>query len=171
MKKVLATLVVALIFCSICKTRAKAITPEEIKNSEDIFIQVENIELSDNWYECRQIDENDSEEILMSYYIVTKEGETIETICERLQITEEYFLSENPQYNMNVDESFPINTYIAIPMIDWHVLENVCYIVQKGDCLSIISEYFFTTVEDVCDLNPKIKNPNMIYADSIVRVK
>ena len=43
-------------------------------------------------------------------------------------------------------------------MIDWHVLENVCYIVQKGDCLSIISEYFLTTVEDVCDLNPKIKD-------------
>ena len=37
------------------------------------------------------------------------------------------------------------------------------YIIQKGDCLSVIAQRYGTTVNTLCQLN-NIKNPNLIYA-------
>ena len=37
------------------------------------------------------------------------------------------------------------------------------YVIQKGDCLSVIAQRFGTTVKTLCELN-SIKNPNLIYA-------
>ena len=37
------------------------------------------------------------------------------------------------------------------------------YIIQKGDCLSVIAQRYGTTVKTLCELN-NIKNPNLIYA-------
>ena len=37
------------------------------------------------------------------------------------------------------------------------------YIIQKGDCLSVIAQRYGNTVKTLCELN-NIKNPNLIYA-------
>ena len=37
------------------------------------------------------------------------------------------------------------------------------YVIQKGDCLSVIAQRYGTTVKTLCELN-NIKNPNLIYA-------
>lgn len=37
------------------------------------------------------------------------------------------------------------------------------YIIQKGDCLSVIAQRYGTTVKTLCELN-NIANPNLIYA-------
>ena len=37
------------------------------------------------------------------------------------------------------------------------------YIIQKGDCLSVLAQRYGTTVQTLCELN-NIKNPDLIYA-------
>ena len=37
------------------------------------------------------------------------------------------------------------------------------YVIQKGDCLSVLAQRYGTTVATLCELN-NIKNPNLIYA-------
>lgn len=37
------------------------------------------------------------------------------------------------------------------------------YIIQKGDCLSVLAERYHTTVRTLCQLN-NIQNPDLIYA-------
>ena len=44
------------------------------------------------------------------------------------------------------------------------------YVIQKGDCLSVLAQRFGTTVKTLCELN-SIKNPNLIYPGEKVRVK
>lgn len=44
------------------------------------------------------------------------------------------------------------------------------YTIQYGDCLSTIAEKFGTTVDNLVALNG-IKNPNIIYAGQVIRVK
>lgn len=36
------------------------------------------------------------------------------------------------------------------------------YIIQQGDCLSVLAERFHTTVKTLCELN-HISNPDLIY--------
>ena len=44
------------------------------------------------------------------------------------------------------------------------------YTIQKGDCLSVIAQRYHTTVEVLMQLNPEIKNPNLIYAGHTILV-
>ena len=37
------------------------------------------------------------------------------------------------------------------------------YVIQKGDCLSVLAQRYGTTVATLCELN-NIKNPDLIYA-------
>ena len=37
------------------------------------------------------------------------------------------------------------------------------YVIQRGDCLSVIAQRYGTTVKTLCELN-NIANPNLIYA-------
>ena len=37
------------------------------------------------------------------------------------------------------------------------------YVIEKGDCLSVIAQRYHTTVKVLCELN-NISNPNLIYA-------
>lgn len=37
------------------------------------------------------------------------------------------------------------------------------YVIQRGDCISVIAQRYGTTVKELCDLN-NIKNPNLLYA-------
>ena len=36
------------------------------------------------------------------------------------------------------------------------------YVIQKGDCLSVLAQRYGTTVATLCELN-NIKNPDLIY--------
>ncbi len=45
------------------------------------------------------------------------------------------------------------------------------YMVQRGDTLRIIANKFGTTVDALLRLNPKIKNPNLIYVGQVINVQ
>lgn len=44
------------------------------------------------------------------------------------------------------------------------------YQIQVGDCLSLIAERFGTSVEQLVKLNPKITNPDLIYAGDFLAI-
>src|SRR5690606_21278602 len=44
------------------------------------------------------------------------------------------------------------------------------YQIQRGDTLSKIAVLHHTTVDEVLSLNPEIKNPNLIFAGTIIKV-
>ena len=44
------------------------------------------------------------------------------------------------------------------------------YTVQEGDCLSTIADRYNTSVVKLILLNPKIKNPNLIYPGDVIRL-
>lgn len=113
----------------------------------------------------------ESGEALMAYYVVVEDNVTIETIAARLNIAEEYLLSENDGRMLELVGELPKYAYIALPEIYWRDLENVYYFVQWGDNLSKISEYFYTDISDIQDINPHITNPNLIYAGDVIRIK
>ena len=45
------------------------------------------------------------------------------------------------------------------------------YVIQKGDTLTRIAYRFHTTIKHLMDMNPKITNPNKIYAGDKIRIK
>ena len=64
------------------------------------------------------------------------------------------------------------------PMLDSE-LENVTggvtsqekfYTVQEGDCLSKIADIHHTSVFKLMLLNPKIRNPHLIYPGDVIRL-
>ncbi|MBO5478173.1 MAG: LysM peptidoglycan-binding domain-containing protein [Clostridia bacterium] len=143
---------------------------QEEQQNNDVLIQIVHTDLMDYTYKNGKMVGSNPREVVTAYYIVTKEDETIESIANRLEITEDYLLSVNPDYK-NPEESFARYAYVELPEIDWHVLTDVYYIVGVGDCLCEISKYFYTDIENLQFLNPKIKDPNLIYAEDIIRVK
>ncbi len=44
------------------------------------------------------------------------------------------------------------------------------YVVVKGDCLSKLAKKFECTISDILNLNPKIKNPDLIYVNQILLI-
>ena len=44
------------------------------------------------------------------------------------------------------------------------------YTVKEGDCLSKIADRYNTSVVKLILLNPKIKNPNLIYPGDVIRL-
>ena len=44
------------------------------------------------------------------------------------------------------------------------------YTIKKGDTLGILAARFGTTVSKLQSLNPRIKNPNLIYAGEAIRI-
>ena len=49
--------------------------------------------------------------------------------------------------------------------------QNDYYTIKKGDTLSAIAVKFHTTIARLQALNPKIKNPNLIYAGDTIRIR
>ena len=45
------------------------------------------------------------------------------------------------------------------------------YVIQRGDTLTRIAHRFGTTIRRLMDLNPRITDPNKIYAGDRIRVK
>ena len=48
------------------------------------------------------------------------------------------------------------------PIIDYKIV--------KGDCLSVLAQKFRTSVKRIMELNPKINNENLIFADDIIKI-
>lgn len=168
MKKKLATMVLALI-CVLTPMQVKAIAPENFElpagqeRQTDVMIQVNSDEVT--W------EDGTTETIVTAYYMVTKENETLSSIASRLQLTEEYLLSANPDFKWETNEPLAKGAYLELPEVDWNVLTDVYYLVKKGDCLNTISEYFYTKVDEIVTLNSDIKNPNLIYVGQVIRIK
>lgn len=51
------------------------------------------------------------------------------------------------------------------------VIDELYYKIKKGDNLTKIAKMYGTTVNKLLELNPKIKNKNLIYAGDTIRVK
>ena len=49
--------------------------------------------------------------------------------------------------------------------------QNNYYIVQPGDTLGVLAQRFGTTVRNLQALNPRITNPNLIYAGEAIRIR
>jgi len=113
----------------------------------------------------------DGKELAIPYYVVTQDDETIESIARRLQVTEEYLLSVNPDCKLEEDATFAKFAYVEIPEIYWGEIKNVYYVIASGDCLTTISEYFHTDMEELLEMNSDIENPNLIYAGNLIKVK
>ena len=49
--------------------------------------------------------------------------------------------------------------------VDGGAYQGPCfvYIIQKGDCLSVLAQRYHTTVKTLCEIN-NISNPDRIYA-------
>lgn len=168
MKKRLATMVMAMVtavcMCGAIRVEAAEITPDKFVKEEDpqqpaMFVQTVHTQMLDG------------EELVTAYYVVAWNNETIESIARRLQVTEEYLLSVNPDCKLEKDETFPRFAYIQIPEIYWGEIENVYYLIESGDCLWTIADYFHTDMEQLLEMNPDIKNPNLIYAGEGIKVR
>lgn len=116
----------------------------------------------------------DGNYIKVSYYI-TADGETFESISERLAIPTEDLIQENSDCRPMEDGSyspFVKYVYVTIPEVQWDdVSDEVYYYISKGDTLSEISKYFDTTVADIQELNPEIVDANKIYANTVIKIK
>lgn len=44
------------------------------------------------------------------------------------------------------------------------------YTIQRGDCLSVLAQRYHTTVAVLMELNPQIKNPDLIYAGNVMLI-
>lgn len=170
MKKRLATMVMAIVtavcMCGTMRVEAAEISFGQIIVTEDdpqqqpaMFVQTVHTKMLDG------------EELVTAYYVVAWNNETIESVARRLQVTEEYLLSVNPDCKLEKDETFPKFAYIEIPEIYWGEIDNVYYLVESGDCLWTIADYFHTDMEQLLEMNPDIKNPNLIYAGEGIKVR
>ncbi len=169
MKKRLATMVMAMVtavcMCGAMRVEAAEINPDKFVKEDDPQQQPATI------IQTIHTQMLDGEELVTAYYVVIRDDETIESIARRLQVTEEYLLSVNPDCKLEEDETFAKFAYVEIPEIYWGEIKNVYYVIASGDCLSTISDYFHTDMEELLEMNPEIKNPNLIYAGDGIKVK
>lgn len=171
MKKKMTSVVLAMVMavCMCGTIRVEAASPSEVlapletsSEPSDILVQ---------YIHTEKLDLRESGEVVIAYYVVTEEGVTMESIADRLRITEEYLLSENDGRMLELEGELPMYAYIALPEVYWGDVENVYYFVQRGDSLTKISEYFHTSIADIQKLNPQITDPNLIYTEDVIRVK
>lgn len=139
---------------------------EEQGNDEEMLILVESKEVY-VWGDDNVIEPTT---ITVGYYIVRYDDETMSSIAQRLQLTEEYLMSANPDYKGEVDDKLAHLAMVEIPDADWRSLENVYCFLTEGNYLNQIAEYFYTTTDEILEKNVTIKDANMIYASRIIRV-
>ncbi|HUE98768.1 MAG TPA: LysM peptidoglycan-binding domain-containing protein [Anaerolineales bacterium] len=97
------------------------------------------------------------------YYAV--KGDTLRKIAAKFNTTVDAILKVNPQItNQNL---IYVGQAITIP----GQAQASTHAVQRGDTLRIIAGKYGTTVDALLALNPKIKNPNLIYVGQVIRVR
>ena len=92
-----------------------------------------------------------------TYYV--QRGDTLRKIAAKFNTTVDAILWVN-------DIGNPDRIYVGQAIILPAYIST--YIVQKGDTLKIIANKYGTTVEKLLGLNPKIKNPNLIYVGQVI---
>ncbi|RPJ24330.1 MAG: LysM peptidoglycan-binding domain-containing protein [Chloroflexi bacterium] len=98
-----------------------------------------------------------------TYYAVR--GDTLRKIAAKFGTTVDALLRLNPQItNPNI---IYVGQAIKVPGTS----STTTYTVQRGDTLRIIANKFGTTVDALLALNPKIKNPNLIYVGQVITVR
>ncbi|HSB00964.1 MAG TPA: LysM peptidoglycan-binding domain-containing protein [Anaerolineales bacterium] len=96
------------------------------------------------------------------YY--AQRGDTLRKIAAKYGTTVDALLRLNPQItNPNI---IYVGQAIAVPGAG-----SSTYVVQRGDTLRIIANKFGTTVDTLLMLNPKIRNPNLIYVGQVITVR
>jgi LysM repeat protein len=179
MKKRITTIVttlMAFIFAIVTPIRTNAISTvcyswEDLAEGSEIVIQVVTTEVPEFSEVNGEFKQVGTKKVVTPYYI-TKEGETIETIAQKLKISADELLQENSDYK-NPDASFGTLAYVAIPNIQWNEVETeTYYLVSSGDNLWKISRYFDTNISTLQELNPyELENPNLIFAGELIRVR
>jgi LysM repeat protein len=157
--------------------RVEAITPvcytwEDLAEGSEIVIHIVTTEVPEFANVNGEIKQVGTSKIQTPYYI-TKEGETVESIAQRLKISADELLEKNLDYK-NPELPFGTLAYVAIPDdIPWDEVENVTYyLVSSGDNLWRISRYFDTNISTLQELNPyQLENPNLIFAGDLIRVR
>lgn len=98
-----------------------------------------------------------------TYY--AQRGDTLRKIAAKFGTTVDALLKLNPKIsNPNV---IYVGQAITVP----GATGSSTYTVQRGDTLRIIANKFGTTVDALLALNPKIKNPNLIYVGQVITVR
>lgn len=139
---------------------------EEQGNDEEMLILVESKEVY-VWGDDNVIEPTT---ITVGYYIVRNDDETMSSVAQRLQLTEEYLMSANPDYKGEADDKLAHLAMVEIPDADWRSLSNVYCLVSEGNSLSQLAEYFYTSVDEILELNLSIEDVNMIYSSAIIQV-
>ena len=125
------------------------------KEKELFLTPVENAENSDTGKDTENSD---------TYKV--KKGDNLTKIAHKYGTTVDALVTANPQIK-DPDLIYP-GQILKIVKPQKTLVKN--YRIQKGDTLSKIAREFNTTVDKLLRLNPKIKNPDIIYAGDIIKV-
>lgn len=110
------------------------------------------------------------EERTIGYYLVRDE-QTMQTIAQRLEVTEEYLMSFNKDYRGEITDKLAKYALVEIPDADWRSLNDVYCLVSESNCLNQLAEYFYTSTDEILELNPDIEDANMIYTSYLIQVQ
>ena len=81
--------------------------------------------------------------------------------------------SAEEEFTVEIDSAHPIYWHTEDVNTDKFLLEVAVgkYVIEPGDCLSVLAERFGTTVEQLMADNQNITNPDLIYAGDFLVVK
>lgn len=81
--------------------------------------------------------------------------------------------SAEEEFTVEIDSAQPIYWHTEDVNTDKFLLEVAVgkYVIEPGDCLSVLAERFGTTVEQLIADNQNITNPDLIYAGDFLVVK
>ena len=81
--------------------------------------------------------------------------------------------SAEEEFTVEIDSAQPIYWHTEDVNTDKFLLEVAVgkYVIEPGDCLSVLAERFGTTVEQLMADNQNIENPDLIYAGDFLVVK
>lgn len=101
-------------------------------------------------------------------YYTVKKGDTLSGIAAKFGTTVDDILAVNPQIT-NPDLIYP-GQEIVLPSSN-DISKKEYYTVKKGDTLSDIARKLKIKISKLLELNPQIKNPDLIYPGDKLRVK
>ena len=103
-----------------------------------------------------------------TYTYTVQKGDSLDKIAKKYKTTTQKLISLNPQIK-NPNLIYP-GQVINITGTPSETKEEY-YKVKSGDSLSKIAQKYGTTVDKLLALNPKIKNPNLIYKNQKIRIR
>ncbi len=109
---------------------------------------------------------NDGKKQLTTYTV--KRGDTLGSIAKRYGVTVQELVNINNIKNPNL---IYVGQVLTIPSAsNQHDLNHILYTVRRGNTLYQIARRYNTSIAQIVRLN-RIKNPNLIYAGQVLRIK